>query len=260
MDGARIWRQVGSKRSPASIRDVSHDPWVFLVAVSVVIMAVASLAVGLVTPPRSGPNCRTGCIDYPYTDAARYVPRDFWWQYPAALLALLSVVLVTSLARRRSAGVQLAGRVASVLASIAAGILVTDYAIQLMVVQPSLLKGQTEGLALWSQYNPHGVFIALENVGYLLMALSFVALGATVDRTASRPERTARIVFTTGGTLTVLAFVASTVGYRANLDDHFEVMGITGDWLVLIVAGTLIAIATGRHGPLQRPPGAADTT
>jgi len=68
----------------------------------------------------------------------------------------------------------------------------------------------------------------------------------------------------------VLAFVAATVGYRANLDDHFEVVGITGDWLVLIVAGTLVAIATGRHGrgvgrregrtPLQRPPGAADTT
>ena len=46
------------------------------------------------TPPRSGPFCRTACIGYPYTDAAAFVPRDYLWMYPAAVLALLFVTLV----------------------------------------------------------------------------------------------------------------------------------------------------------------------
>jgi hypothetical protein len=37
-----------------------------------------------------------------------------------------------------------------------------DYFIQLTVVQPSVLQGKVDGLLLWSQYNPHGIFIALE--------------------------------------------------------------------------------------------------
>jgi hypothetical protein len=228
------------------MREESHNPWLFLTAAGVVISAAAGLVVGLLTPARSGPNCRSGCIDYPYTDAARYVPRDFWWQYPAALVALLSVVLVSGLARRKAAGAQLAGRIAGALSTVAAGVLVVDYAIQLMAVQPSLLKEQTDGLALWSQYDPHGVFIALENVGYLLMALSFVALGAAMAP-SGRLDGAARIVFSTGGTVTVLGFIGLAVGYRSDLDYRFEVIGIAVDWLVLIVAGTLIAIALRRR-------------
>jgi hypothetical protein len=33
-------------------------------------------------------------------------------------------------------------------------------------MQPSLLKGETEGLTLFLQYNPDGIFIALEDLGY----------------------------------------------------------------------------------------------
>ena len=45
-------------------------------------------------------------------------------------------------------------------------------------MQPSILLGETEGFALLTQYNPHGVFIALEDLGYFLMGMAFVFLGA----------------------------------------------------------------------------------
>ena len=44
------------------------------VALATATVAAISLGVGVMTPPRSGPFCNQGCIDYPYTDAAAYVP------------------------------------------------------------------------------------------------------------------------------------------------------------------------------------------
>jgi hypothetical protein len=73
---------------------------------------------------------------------------------------------------------KLPGRIGLCFAVISATAIVTDYFIQLAVVQPSLLKGETEGLSLISQYNPHGVFIALEDIGYALMGVAFVFAGA----------------------------------------------------------------------------------
>jgi hypothetical protein len=122
-------------------------------------------------------------------------------------------------------------------------VLVSDYAIQLAVVQPSLVKGETDGLGLLSQYNPHGVFIAMEDVGYLLLGMAFVGIGAAMAAPA-RPERAARIVFVAGGAATVLALVGLAVGYRADLGYRFEVVAIALDWLVLIVVGTLLSVAS----------------
>jgi hypothetical protein len=95
-------------------------------------------------------------------------------------LAVLALLLVSAQPARQVAGARMAHRVATSLATLAAGVLLTDYGIQLMVVQPSLVKKETEGLGLWSQLNPHGVFIALQNIDYLLLALAFVSLGAAM--------------------------------------------------------------------------------
>lgn len=233
---------AGSDRAPAGAGDVIHGPWVFAVAVLTAVTAAVALVIGVFTLPHGGPYCRSNCVGYPYTGGAEFVPRDFWWMYPALLVALLAVVLMMGLPRRPSAHAALAARVAVMLATIAAGLLVTDYAVQLTAVQPSLLKKETDGLGLWSQFNPHGVFIALENAGYLLLALAFVAIGVAMAA-RGRPERAARIVFIAGGTATPLALIGYAAAYRADLDYRFEVAGIAVDWLVLIVAGTLLAVA-----------------
>lgn len=235
-----------SDQAPADASGVTHGPWGFVVAALTAVTALVALAIGVLTPAHSGPYCRSNCVGYPYSGGAEFVPRDFWWQYPAILVALLAVVLMMGLTTRPSAHATLAARVATMLATIAAGVLVTDYAIQLTVVQPSLLKKETDGLGMWSQLNPHGVFIALETVGYLLMALAFVAIGVAMAA-HSRPERVARIVFIVGGTATPLALIGYAAAYQADLDYRFEVASIAVDWLVLIIAGTLLAVATRPH-------------
>jgi hypothetical protein len=239
---------AGSDRAPADASGVPHGPWGFVVAVLTATTAVVALAIGVSTPPHGGPYCRSDCVAYPYTGGAEFVPRDFWWQYPAILLALLAVVFITGLPRRPSAHAAEAARVATVFAAIAAGVLVTDYAIQLTVVQPGLLKNETNGLGLWSQFHPYGVFIALENVGYLLLAMGFLAIGVAMA-THGRLERAAKTVFIAGGIATPLALIGYAVAYRADLDYRFEVASIAIDWLVLIITGTLLAVATRPQTP-----------
>lgn len=56
-------------------------------------------ALGVTTPPRSGPMCRLNVsATFPYTDVAAYVPRDYLWMYPALLLVASFLLLVAVLA------------------------------------------------------------------------------------------------------------------------------------------------------------------
>ena len=54
--------------------------------------------------------------------------------------------------------------------------LMVDYYVQFTTVQTSLVKGELDGgLSVLSQYNPHGVFVALEDVGYFTMSFGLPA-------------------------------------------------------------------------------------
>jgi hypothetical protein len=131
------------------------------------------------------------CVAAPYTDVAAFVPRDYWWMYPALVLQVAFLVLVAAIAaaglRRRPAAPPPAparwGRPALAAVTftvLGAGMLVAGYGLQLFVAQPSFLAGETAGLELLSQYNPHGLFIGLENLGYAAQAVGFVFLAATL--------------------------------------------------------------------------------
>ena len=52
--------------------DIEGQPQPFesVVVILTGLMAVVSLAMAITTLPRSGPYCRSGCVGYPYTDAA----------------------------------------------------------------------------------------------------------------------------------------------------------------------------------------------
>lgn len=236
-------------RNSAGQDPAGQDParrLLFWAAVSTAAMAVLALALGVTTLPHSGPNCRGSCVGYPYTGGAEFVPRDFWWMYPGSLVALLAVAMLMVVPRRDSPVAALAARMSVVLAAIAAGALVTDYGIQLAVIQPALIKGETDGIGLLSQYNPHGVFIALENVGYLLLGLAFAAAGVAAAA-RSRGERAVRGMFGFGGALIVVALLGYALTYRADLEYRFEVAGIAVDWLVLIITGVLLGAGARRR-------------
>ncbi len=206
----------------------------------------ASLAVGVTTPPRSGPWCSVGCVTYPYTDASAYVPRDYLWMYPGVLLALLFVLLAVCLLNWVPPRRTVSAQVAVCLAVIGAAVIILDYGVQLTVLQPALLTGETDGLSALTQYNTHGVFIALENIGYAVFGAAFLFLGAALNGGSFRLERVVRWTFTAGGALILAALVLFGAIYRAELDYRFEVMALSITWLVLIVSGLLLTIVFAR--------------
>jgi len=164
---------------------------------------------------------------------------------------LLIMVLVQSIDYEIEPGRRLLSGVGLTLSAVGAGTLIIDYAVQLTFIQPAVLVGETEGLSPWSQYNPHGVFIALENVGYGLLNLAFLFIGAAMLRAASRLWRAAAWVFAVGGGLTLALLVLYSAFYRVRLDYRFEVTAIGVTWLVLIVAPVLLSIALVRTRPVK---------
>jgi hypothetical protein len=236
--------------------DIERQPsrLILWAAILTVFMAAVSLAMAVTTLPRSGPYCQSGCVVYPYTAVAAFVPRDYFWLYPAIVLTLLVMVLVECIHLQIPPSRELLGRIGVAFTIMGVAILVTDYATQLTFIQPALLLGETEGLSPWSQYNPHGIFIALENVGYLLLNLAFLFIGLAMLR-MPRLWRAAGWVFAGGGALTLAALVLYSVIYRVRLEYRFEVAAIGVTWLVLIVAPVLLSVAFVRTGTVtdQRP-------
>jgi hypothetical protein len=213
------------------------------VAIWTALMAAISLVMAVTTLPRSGPYCQSGCVVYPYTDAAAFVPRDYLWMYPAIVLTLLALVLVECIHSQLPPSRELLSRIGVAFTIMGGAILVVDYAIQLTLSQPALLIGETEGLSPWTQYNPHGIFIALENVGYALFNVAYVFIGVAMLRMPTRLWRAAGWIFALGGALTVMLLVFYGGFYRVRLDYRFEVTAILITWLVLIVAPVLLSIA-----------------
>src|SRR5664279_970045 len=166
-------------------------------------------------------------------DRSAYVPRDYLWMYPEVLLTLLFMVLAACLTQWVPPEWKLHAAIAACFTVFAAAVITIDYGVQLTVLQPALLAGQTEGLSALTQYNPHGVFIALENVGYAVLGVAFLFLGAALTAGTSRLERAVRWVFIVGGVLILAALVLYATIYRADLDVWFELMSMFITWLVL---------------------------
>jgi hypothetical protein len=220
-------------------------------AILTAIMAAVSLGMAITTPPRSGPFCQHDYVGYPYADVAAYVPRDYLWMYPAMVLTVLIIVLVQCIHYEIEPSRRVLSGIGLTLSAVAAGTLLIDYAVQLSFIQPALLRGEAEGLSPWSQYNPHGVFIALENVGYGLLNLAFLFIGIAMLRTASRLWRAAASAFVVGAGLTLALLVLCSAFYRVRLDYRFEVTAIGVTWLVLIAAPVLLSIALVRTRPVN---------
>jgi hypothetical protein len=162
--------------------------------------------------------------------------------YPAMLLMILFVALVASIHEYASPDRKIYGRVGLSIAVVAAAVLLIDYYIQVTVMQPNLEKGQLEGWALLSQYNPNGVFIALEELGYMLMSLVFFCL-APVFAQRNRLEQAIRWLFVLSFGATVVALVVVSASHGIDRGDRFEIAVISIVWLTLIVAGPIVAAA-----------------
>lgn len=223
-------------------------------ALLLALAAAAAFGIAITTaPPRSGPFCLVDpCITYPYTDAAAFVPIDYLWMYPALLLGPLFMLVAACIHHQAATQRRLSSLVALSFAGVAAAALAANYFIQLTVMQPSLLRGEVAGLEAFSQYNPHGVFIALEDLGYLLMCVAFLFVaGAIAPR--DRLARLARALFVSSGALGLGALPVLVLIYGYDLEYRYEVAAITITWLALSMGGLLLSLLFWRGQGQEEP-------
>ena len=89
---------------PSKVTDAAGlvDRTGFWAAILTALLAVASFGMAVTTPPRTGPFAAPGsAIPYPYAAAARFVPHDFVWMYPAVLMMLAFLVLAVCVRERQ---------------------------------------------------------------------------------------------------------------------------------------------------------------
>ncbi len=212
----------------------------FYIAITTSILTLGTFIIAVLTPPLSGPFCQGNCFEYPFLDIASRWPRDYIWMFPAMVLTLLYVVFFVSIHFYAEEKRKFYSLTALIFASLSALILVTDYFIQVSVIQPSLINGESDGISILTQYNPHGLFIALEELGYIFMSISFLFIAFAFAKT-SKSEKAVRWVFITGFVLTIISLILVSIVHRIEREYRFEVIVITINWFVLIISGLLTA-------------------
>jgi hypothetical protein len=205
-----------------------------LTALVAAVFAVSAMA----TPPRSGPFCANACVPAPYVDVARFIPGDYLWLIPGILLAPIVVGLMASIHSYAGASKKTLSRIALSFAVIYAVIITINYLAQLTVVMPSLQSGETQGLSLFTQYNPDGFFIALEVVAYIALSVAFLAAAPVFAE--GKVQWTVRWLFALSFPLALAAFVGFWLLGHNLVGVEVSVLMI--DWLVLIVGGILLSI------------------
>jgi hypothetical protein len=187
-------------------------------------------------------------VPYPFTDPviAEQWPGDYLWMYPAMLLMVLFVAFVAAIHAGAPPSQRIFSLVGLCVAVAAAVVLLIDYYLQATVMQVSLEKDQLDGWSMLTQYNPNGVFIALEELGYLLMSVVFLCLAA-VFTGKKGAERALRLLLAGSFALTVLALIVVTALKGTDRGDTFEIVVISIVWLTLIAAGILTAVVFRRR-------------
>ena len=217
----------------------------FWAAILTVVVAAVFAAVAIPTPPRSGPFCQSACVPYPYVDVAQFIPGDYLWLVPGILLVATFVVLMGSIHAYAAEPKRIYTRIGLSFAVAYAVVILVDYFVQLTVVLPSLQAGETEGLSLFTQYDPHGLFIALESLGYAMLTIALLC--AAPAFAGGRVEGAIRWLFVSSVGLMVVAFVGLAVVRRDLV--AFEVTVLMIIWIVLIASGVLLAVVFRRAAP-----------
>jgi len=209
-----------------------------LTAVVAAIFAVAAVA----TPARSGPFCGSACVPAPYTAVAKFIPGDYLWLIPGILLAPIFVVFMACIHAYATEMTKTFSVVALSFAVIYAVVILVNYFAQFTIVVPSLQSGETQNLSLFTQYNPHGFFIALEVLAYLMMSAAFLAAAPVFA--GGRIEWTIRWLFVADFAVAVAAFITLWL-VRQDLV-AVEVTVLVINWVALMLGGALLGIVFGR--------------
>jgi hypothetical protein len=213
----------------------------FYAAFFTILLALATFIIALFTPPISGPFCSKSCIQYPFTDCISRFPGDYIWMYFAIILMLAYLILIICIHAYAPGKKRIFSQLGLTFAILSTAVLVSDYFIQISVIQPSLLNGEANGISILTQYNPHGIFIALEEIGFLFMSISFISI-LPVFRTTKKLERAIRRVLIASFILSCISFILIYILYGIHREYRFEVIIISINWITLIIAGVLLCM------------------
>jgi len=213
----------------------------FYAALSLVILTIITWGFGMIAVPPAGPYCPGDCMSYPFPDILKYFPRDYYWMYISIFQLFAYLVFIISIHFIAPIEKKLFSFISVAFALISAIVLLIAYFVQFSVVPVSVMNGETDGIALITQYNGHGIFIAMEDLGYLTMSISFFFL-SFIFSMKNRLARSIRLIMFMSLVLTVLSFVFYTIKFGVDRSYRFEVAAITTNWLVTIAAGILICI------------------
>ncbi len=208
---------------------------------SLAVLTIITFGLAMIAIPPSGPNCMSNCMDYPYADLLNYFPRDYFWMYAACVQLCVFLIFTVAFHYNAPTEKKIFSSIAMVFAIMSALTLMADYFVQFAVVPVSVMQGQTEGIALLTQYNGHGIFIALEELGFSLMAIAFFFLGQSLNST-TRLGKSLRVILTLPVIVCVLAIIGYSMQYGINRDYRYEVAAITINWLAAIIAGVLSGV------------------
>lgn len=201
------------------------------------LITLITFGFAMIAIPISGANAPDGGIAYPYLETIQQYPRDYIWQYLAMVLMCAYLVNFIIIKELVSETVKLCAKIGVAFAIISTTVLLVDYYVQVNSVVISLRSNEFEGIPLLTQYNPHGVFIALEELGYIMMVLSFACLVPVFWKKGTKPIA---VIYFIGFLGSVIGFILISIQYGLDKQDRFEVIIISLAWLILIVNGILI--------------------
>lgn len=213
----------------------------FYSSLTMTFLTIITFGFAMTAIPPAGPYCPGDCMSYPYPDILSYYPRDYYWIYLAVFQLLAYLVFIISNHFNTLPERRIFSFISVAFALISTTVLLADYYIQFAVIPISLMKGETEGIAFITQYNGHGIFVVLEELGYLMMSISFLFLGLAFSM-KNRLERTIRWILQIPFVLIVFLLVYYSIKFGIDRDYRFEVAAITINWLAIIVTGILISI------------------
>ncbi|MFO7656692.1 MAG: hypothetical protein R6W78_06460, partial [Bacteroidales bacterium] len=206
------------------------------------ILTIVTFGFAMTAIPPAGPYCPDKCMEYPFPDIHLYYPRDYYWMYLAIFQLFAFVVFMVVNHFIANTVKKLYTFLGISFALISSTVLLIAYFTQFSVVPISVMKGETEGIALITQYNDHGLFIAMEELGYITMSIALFFLAFAFSK-KSRAEKVIRIILVSQLFLTIMAFIFYSIKFGIERSYRFEVATITINWLVIIIVG----IMTGFH-------------
>lgn len=212
-----------------------------VVSVFLVVLTLVTWGLGMIAIPPAGPYCPGDCMAYPFSDLLTYYPRDYFWMYLSIFQLFAWLMFMAVQHHLAPAGAKLFSLISLAFALISSTVLLLAYFVQFSVVPVSVMYGETDGIALLTQYNGHGIFIAMEELGYITMSLAFLFLSFIYTGKGSL-EKSIRIILQLSFLLMVVVFVFYAFRYGIERNYRFEVAAISVNWFTTILSGILIGM------------------